>query len=88
METVHKKLLAEWNKEPKILASVSSALKQVKVITFKLIIIIDHRPQVSLLFTYIIVVFSGKVAVNESELRSNVVNTFVIPSVCWLCQRE
>ncbi|CAG9532121.1 unnamed protein product [Cercopithifilaria johnstoni] len=30
MEAVHKKLLAEWNKEPKTLSAVSSALKQVK----------------------------------------------------------
>ncbi|OZC11686.1 SAC3/GANP family protein [Onchocerca flexuosa] len=30
MEAAHKKLLAEWNKEPKILAAVSNALKQVK----------------------------------------------------------
>ncbi|MCP9259373.1 Peroxisomal multifunctional enzyme A [Dirofilaria immitis] len=30
METVHKKLLTEWNKEPKVLTEVNSALKQVK----------------------------------------------------------
>uniref|UniRef100_A0A915PB72 non-specific serine/threonine protein kinase n=1 Tax=Setaria digitata TaxID=48799 RepID=A0A915PB72_9BILA len=30
MEAVHKKLLAEWNKEPKALVAVSVALKQIK----------------------------------------------------------
>lgn len=52
METVHKKLLAEWNKEPKILTAVSSALKQVKVSIFELTTPIDSRFQVLQIITF------------------------------------
>lgn len=43
METVHKKLLGEWSKEPKVLTAVNNALKQAKVISFKSIS--DHLYQ-------------------------------------------